>query len=203
MRKYIEPSSSFYTLHGSVFVQCDSSNCVSRGLLLSHLTVGIRNLHEVRNCEFFRIYLTRKMEGFDPYHPIKISKIEVQGNERTRETYFQHAFSDSVRCQNISELHEHLSSVTRHLRDSGLFEGVEANIRICDHASQGYHKPSKTGSSYNIAVDITVKEVGIPQLKMESYIQTGLICFPSVYLRRIVSLSRIMSKTILCIGGVS
>jgi Surface antigen variable number repeat len=120
------------------------------------------------------------MEGFDPYHPIEISKIEIQGNERTRESYFQHAFSGSARCQNINELHEHLSSVTRHLRDSGLFEGVEANIRICDNANQETHKHSnrnKSGSSYNIAVDINVKEVGIPQLKMESYIQTGLRSF--------------------------
>lgn len=118
------------------------------------------------------------MEAFDPHRHIEISRIGVKGNERTRESYFQNELSGAVHCQNISELHQYLLSATGHLKDTGLFDGVEADIRICDAPAKGSNGGSKiskrnVGSPYNIAVDITVKEVGIPQLKLESYIQTG------------------------------
>ena len=116
------------------------------------------------------------MDTFDPHHHIEISRIGVKGNERTRESYFQNELSGAIHCRNISELHQCLISATSHLKDTGLFDGVEANIRICA-APTGGSKTSKFqingGSPYNIAVDITVKEVGVPQLKLESYIQTG------------------------------
>jgi hypothetical protein len=136
-----------------------------------------------RSCSVAR-QLTKEscgeMESFDPDRHIEISRIGVKGNERTRESYFQNELSGAIHCQNISELHQYLLSATGHLKDTGLFDGVEANIRICDAPAKGLTDASKIskfqrngGSPYNIAVDITVKEVGVPQLKLESYIQTG------------------------------
>ena len=118
------------------------------------------------------------METIDPYKTISISKIEISGNNRTREAFFQNEFANSAKSQNISELHRNLSLVTQRLKNSGLFEGVDANIKICtiNDAKPNEYSDSicKNGSnSHNIAVDVTVKEVGVPQIKMESYIQTG------------------------------
>ena len=122
------------------------------------------------------------MEGIDGSLRIRVSSIVVKGNERTREAYFQNEFSESVRCRNIGELHQHLSTVTQHLQGSGLFEAVETNIKIGSSLArevarshnEGQQGGQSSGStSYDITVDVTVKEVGIPQLKMESYIQTG------------------------------
>jgi hypothetical protein len=118
------------------------------------------------------------MATIDPDKTISISKIEISGNNRTREAFFQREFSDCVRSKNISEWHRNLSLATQRLKLSGLFEGVDANIKICtsnDAKPNEYSDSfSKDGSSpYNIAVDVTVKEVGVPQIKMESYIQTG------------------------------
>ena len=118
------------------------------------------------------------MEAIDPDKAISISRIEISGNHRTKEAFFQDEFSDCVRSQSVNELHRHLSLATQRLKHSGLFEGIDANIKIC---SSNDAKPSEYGDSfskkgsspYNIAVDVTVKEVGIPQIKMESYIQTG------------------------------
>ena len=118
------------------------------------------------------------METIDPDKTISISKIEISGNNRTREAFFQNEFSECVQSKNISELHRNLSIATQRLKQSGLFEGVDANIKIC---SSNDAKPNECGDSfikggsnpYNIAVDVAVKEVGVPQIKMESYIQTG------------------------------
>lgn len=119
------------------------------------------------------------MSSIDASMPVKITAIVVRGNERTKEAYFQNEFSDYSKCHNIAELHQHLFSVTQNLQKSGLFEAVETNIRIGSTKDQGNVAISNNSSSnleqkaYNICVDVTVKEVGIPQLKMESYIQTG------------------------------
>ena len=116
------------------------------------------------------------MESIDPYKPISISKIEISGNNRTREAFFQNEFSDSVQSQNISELHQNLSIATQRLKHTGLFEGIDANIKICsslDAKSNGDSTRNDVTSPYNIAIYVTVKEVGVPQIKMESYIQTG------------------------------
>lgn len=118
------------------------------------------------------------METIDPYKPISISKIEISGNNRTREAFFQNEFLDSVQSQNVSELHQNLTIATQRLKLSGLFEGIDANIKICsslDAKSNEYANSNRkdVSSPYNIAIDVTVKEVGVPQIKMESYIQTG------------------------------
>lgn len=121
------------------------------------------------------------MPDIDASLPIKVSAILIKGNGRTKEVYFQNEFSDSVHCQNVGELHEHLSFVTQNLQQSGLFEAVQTNIKVGSRTSGGGHVNSYGGiaggptesSAYDITVDVTVKEVGIPQLKMESYIQTG------------------------------
>ena len=119
------------------------------------------------------------MSSIDASKPIKITAIVVKGNERTKEAYFQNEFSGYSKCHNIGELHQHLFSSTQNLQKSGLFEAVETNIRIGSTNGQGNVAISNDSGSnleqkaYNICVDVTVKEVGIPQLKMESYIQTG------------------------------
>jgi hypothetical protein len=111
------------------------------------------------------------MQGFDPNFPIRISFIKVKGNERTKETYFQNEFSESAHCRNINELHQHLSAVTQQLQQSGLFEGVETNINI--NSSANKKDITSKLPEYDITINVLVKEVGIPQLKMESYLQTG------------------------------
>jgi hypothetical protein len=127
------------------------------------------------------------MSDIDPNHPIRISSILIKGNERTKETYFQNEFLDTMNCRNTIELHDHLSIVTQHLRESGLFEGVETNIDI----SSSTNKQSVSSSPYNmnmnddkeelidgtqkyeITIHVTVKEVGIPQLNFKTDIEPG------------------------------
>lgn len=118
------------------------------------------------------------MQSIDASLPIKITAIVIKGNERTKDVYFQNEFSDYSRCRNIGDLHQHLFSVTQNLQHSGLFEAVETNIRIGStkntaNVAINDGNDSLEQSAYTISVDVTVKEVGIPQLKMESYIQTG------------------------------
>jgi hypothetical protein len=129
------------------------------------------------------------MSNMDANHPIRISSILIKGNERTKEIYFQNEFLESMHCRNTNELHEHLSTVTQHLRESGLFEGVESNINISSSPSTNRDKQRISSSpyvmntnndkeglieKYDVTIHVTVKEVGIPQLNFKTDIEPGL-----------------------------
>ena len=115
----------------------------------------------------------------DPSTPISITGVQVHGHIRTKETFFETEFAGIHRCRNIEDLYNHLSEVNDRLQSLGIFEGIETNIRIVDDingtpSSSQRKQPRRPASgTYPIAIDVIVKEVGVPFLKMESYVRSG------------------------------
>ena len=115
----------------------------------------------------------------DPTSPISITGVQVHGHVRTKESFFETEFAGIHRCRNIQDLYNHLSEVNDRLESLGIFEGIETNIRIVDDinstsSSSQRKQPRRPASgSYPIAIDVIVKEVGVPFLKLESYVRSG------------------------------
>ena len=112
----------------------------------------------------------------DPSTPISITGIQVHGHIRTKESFFETEFAGIHRCRNIEDLYNHLSEVNNRLESLGIFEGIETNIRIVDDiTSKSQRKEPRRPASgiYPIAIDVIVKEVGVPFLKLESYVRSG------------------------------
>lgn len=124
------------------------------------------------------------MQNLNPNHPIKVRAINIKGNERTKEIFFEDEFSNSIKCNNINELHQHLQFVTNRLKNSGLFEAVETNININSPSSHDKYNSGKKefnnifankNDNYDIDVNVIVKEVMIPRFSIGANYHRGIL----------------------------
>ena len=105
-----------------------------------------------------------------PHEHVHVANVDIQGHTRTKESFFAAEFDGIEKCQNVETLYTHLGEVSSRLQRSGIFEGLETNIRVLNDEQRTTAAGERI---HNIAIDVNVKEVGIPFLKMESYVRAG------------------------------
>ena len=89
---------------------------------------------------------------------VAITSFQVNGNHRTRLSFFQDAFGESAKCKNIRELYTSLGKATSKLESLGIFSSVDAQIVLTETGS------SSVPLVVNVIVD--VKEKNVPYLKV-------------------------------------
>jgi outer membrane protein assembly factor BamA len=87
---------------------------------------------------------------------VKVEAFEIEGNHRTKLILFQQEFDTALQSRSLEELHIRLEQTTQRLKSFGIFASIDTKIRVSD----------LTQEKANVKVLVTVKEKGIPNLKV-------------------------------------
>lgn len=105
------------------------------------------------------------MEYLDHRVPVDVGKVYVKGNERTK-TYFFESELKTVLNQKLplEKLKSELNTITQRLESSGLFDSVNIDLIV--------HKVANNAPEFDADLHVSVREKGIPFLKVESYVKS-------------------------------
>lgn len=105
------------------------------------------------------------MEFLDQRVPVDVGKAIIQGNERTKNYYFESELKTVLNQKlPLEKLKIELNTITNRLENTGMFESVNINLVI--------NKFESSTSYFDADVVISVREKGIPFLKVESYVKS-------------------------------
>ena len=101
--------------------------------------------------------------------PVRVSKVAISGSQRIKNCYFDAQLADVVsKARDVNGLIRELQKAEATLNQSGLFELVESSISVDSNSR------SNNNNYTPMAISMTVKEKGVPSLRMESNVQSGV-----------------------------
>jgi outer membrane protein insertion porin family len=104
------------------------------------------------------------MMPYTPGIPVNVKSVQIVGNDRTRQDFFDKELSDALSALTIDQLHDKLDIAVKRMQSYEIYDSVHAHI---EHSVTG-------NNTYSADIHLKIKELGITTLKLNSYVKTGL-----------------------------